>query len=74
MKLAQIAAEALALTTDERAALAQKLLGSLGDIPEPEFDRLWGEESARRAADLDSGRTKAISGREVARKARKLLR
>lgn len=74
MKLARLEAEVLALPTNKRAALAQKLLLSLEDIPEPEFDRLWGEESARRAADVDSGKTKPIPGTVVARKARKLLR
>lgn len=74
MKLARLEAEVLALPTNKRAALAQKLLLSLEDIPEPEFDRLWGEESARRVADVDSGKTKPILGTVVARKARKLLR
>jgi putative addiction module component (TIGR02574 family) len=74
MKLARLEAEILALPTNKRAALAQKLLTSLEDIPEPEFDRLWGEESARRAAEIDSGKAKPIPGTEVAKKARKLLR
>lgn len=74
MKLAHLEAEILALPTSERAALVQKLLLSLEDIPEPEFDRLWGEESARRAANVDSGKMKTVPGAEVAREARKLLR
>lgn len=74
MKLARLEAEVLALPANERAALAQKLLTSLEEISEPEFDRIWGEESARRAADVDSGKAKAVPGAEVAKKARKLLR
>jgi hypothetical protein len=51
-----IEAEALSLSTEERAALAYRLLLSLEDIPEPEFNRLWAEESSRRVAEVDSGR------------------
>lgn len=74
MKLAKIETEALALSAGERAALAQKLLLSLEDISEAEHDRLWGEESARRAAKHDSGKARSISGHDVAKKARKLLK
>lgn len=73
-ELSKLEAEALALGPDERAALAQKLLLSLEEVSEPEFDRLWGDESARRSADADSGRSKPVSGSSVARKARALLR
>jgi putative addiction module component (TIGR02574 family) len=74
MKLAKVEAEALALPSEERAALAQKLLLSLEEISEEEFDKVWGEEAARRAAEIDSGKVRAIPGEEVARKARALLR
>jgi putative addiction module component (TIGR02574 family) len=74
MTLDQIEHEALSLPLDERAALAQRLLLSLEEISESEFDRLWGEESAARAAQFDAGQTQAIPGEEVARKARALLR
>ncbi len=74
MDLAQLESEVLSLPVQERAALVQRLLLSLEEISEPEFDRLWGEESARRAAELDAGKVQAISGEEVAKKARALLR
>lgn len=74
MNLHQIKHEALALPLDERAALAQQLLLSLEEATEAEFDQLWGEESAARAARFEAGETQAISGEEVARKARALLR
>ncbi|TAN47336.1 MAG: addiction module antitoxin RelB [Methylococcaceae bacterium] len=48
MNIAQIESEALILPADARASLAHQLLLSLEEISEPEFDRLWGEESARR--------------------------
>ena len=74
MDITQLEAEVLALPSEARAALAQRLLLSLEDVTEAEFDHLWGEESLRRVADLDSGRAQTIPADEVARKARALLR
>jgi hypothetical protein len=69
MDAEQVEAEALALPANARAALAHRLLLSLEEIPEPEFDRLWGEESSRRAAEMDSGVVAAVPGDEAAKKA-----
>ena len=74
MDATQIESEALALPADARASLAHRLLLSLEDISEPEFDRLWGDESALRVAKADAGLIQAISGADVAEKARALLR
>jgi hypothetical protein len=74
MTLEQIEHEALALSTEDRAILAQKLLLSLEEASEPEFDRLWGEESIRRIARFDASLKPAISGEDVARKSRALCR
>lgn len=74
MNITQIEAEALSLPVDARASLAQRLLLSLEEISEPEFDCLWGEESARRAAEVDAGIAQSVPGDEVATKARALLR
>lgn len=74
MNIAQIESGALSLPVDARASLAHRLLLSLEEISEPEFDRLWGEESARRAAEVDAGLAQTVSGDEVAGKARALLR
>jgi hypothetical protein len=74
MNIAQIELEALSLPADARASLAHRLLLSLEEISESDFDRLWGEESARRTAEADAGLAPAVSGDEVARKARALLR
>jgi hypothetical protein len=51
----------------------QRLLLSLEEISEQEFETLWANESAQRAARFDSGQTQVISGVEVAKKARALL-
>lgn len=74
MDTRHIEAEALALPAEVRASLAHRLLLSLEEISEPEFDRIWGEESARRTAAIDSGQAQLISGTEVVKKARALLR
>ncbi|MDD5271227.1 MAG: addiction module protein [Methylovulum sp.] len=73
MNLVQIESEALSLPVQDRAVLVQRLLLSLEDISEPEFEQLWAEESARRVAEFDAGNVQAISGEEVAKKARALL-
>lgn len=74
MDITQIEAEALSLPAEARASLAHRLLLSLEEVSEPEFDRLWGEESARRVAQFDARHATAVPGDEVAKKARALLR
>ena len=74
MNLLQIESEALELPVQDRAALAQRLLLSLEEVSESEFERLWADESARRVAEFDAGKGVSVSGEEVARKARTLLR
>lgn len=60
MNLTQLDVEILALPLQDRAALAQRLLLSLEEMSESEFERLWGEESARRLADFTSAYNKTI--------------
>jgi putative addiction module component (TIGR02574 family) len=74
MNLLQIESEALALPTQDRASLVQRLLLSLEDVSEAEFERLWADESVRRVAEFDAGNSLSSSGEEVAKKARALLR
>ena len=66
--------EALNLPADDRARLVRELLASLDDFPSQELDRLWLEEANRRATQLDAGKAELVSGDEVDRKARALLR
>jgi len=70
----ELEAQALSLPIDARAALARRLLKSLEEVSEAEYERLWGEESVRRAAEADAGRTRAVSGAKVSRKVRSPLR
>lgn len=74
MDMIQIESEALSLSAEQRASLAHRLLLSLEEATGPEFDRLWAEESIRRAADADAGSTQSIPADEVAQNARELLR
>ena len=74
MILEQIEAEALHLSENERASLAQSLLLSL-DVPsEDEIKKDWLAEAGRRAKDIDDGLVKPIPADKVRLKAQALLR
>jgi hypothetical protein len=51
------------LTTRE---IADQLMQRL-DKPDPEIDRIWGEEAVRRLASVDAGRSQTYSADEVFR-------
>jgi putative addiction module component (TIGR02574 family) len=74
MNLAQLESEVMSLPVEQRAGLARRLLLSLDETDEAEFDRLWGEEGARRVARYDAGEVEAVPGDLVAAKARALLK
>lgn len=73
MKLKQIEDEALHLSEDERAELAQKLLLSLDALSEGEIAEDWLAEAKRRARELDKGTVQPIPAEEARRKAQALL-
>lgn len=64
----------LTLPAHERAALAAQLLSSLDDLSEAENEPLWFEEAARRAAEIDQGKSKRIPADTVRLQAQALLR
>lgn len=66
--------EAMQLPLNERAALAERLLASLDDLPLAELEQLWATEAARRADEIDRGLVKLIPSQEVDREARALCR
>lgn len=74
MKLNQIEAEALNLSEEERAELAQRLLLSLDTPSEEEIAEDWLIEAQRRARELDEGIVQPVSADDVRRKAQALLR
>lgn len=74
MKLKELENEALQLSDEERAELAQKLLLSLESLSVAEMAEDWMAEAQRRARELDQGTVQPIPAEEVRRKARALLR
>lgn len=66
--------EALRLSPENRAQLAQKLILSLDALSEEELEDIWLTEANRRARELDRGEVQPIPADEVRRKARGLLR
>lgn len=59
--------KALSLSVEERVELANSLFESLDAIDEDPaaVEAAWNDEIARRIADLDSGKAKTVSWREV---------
>jgi len=66
-----IEAEALKLTPNERADLADKLWLSVHS--KEEVDAAWEEEIARRIDDLEAGRTEAVPYEQVRAELRALI-
>jgi putative addiction module component (TIGR02574 family) len=68
LPLERLEAEALELSVEDRARLAQRLLESLDDLPEEDLDeieRAWNEEIERRIADLEAGKAELIPAEQV---------
>ena len=65
---------ALRLDVRDRAALAERLLASLEELPEEEAESLWAEEAQRRLENYRAGRAKAVRAEEVHDKAERLFR
>lgn len=61
----QIAEEALALPSEARALLADRLVESLDPAEDGYVHQLWLAEARRRRDDVRSGRTRTISGDEA---------
>ena len=74
MDLKQIELQALDLSEEERAQLAQKLILSLESSSEEDLDKKWLLEAKRRAIELDNGNVQATPADEVRKKAQTLLR
>ena len=74
MSLKKIEEQALKLSEEERAALAQKLLISIDTPSQKEIESDWLAEAYRRARELDEGLVQPVPAEEVRRKAEALLR
>jgi putative addiction module component (TIGR02574 family) len=65
MRVEDIADEALALPSEARALLADRLVESLDPAEDGYIHDLWTAEANRRLQDLRSGSTTAIPGEEA---------
>jgi putative addiction module component (TIGR02574 family) len=74
MDAESIRREALSLSREQRAELAEQLLSSLEPLSETEIEHLWFAEAARRAAQIDSRKTKRYAAEEVRAQVQSLLR
>jgi len=70
-QLEELEAEALKLTAEERAHLADRLLASLGE--DAELEEAWAVEVERRVADIESGRAHLIPAADAIARARAAL-
>ena len=73
MNIEQLAAEALALSSEERALLADRLVESLNDAESNHLDQLWAAEAERRLDNVRSGRVQTIPGEEALAQVRRAL-
>ena len=65
LRVEEITDEALALPSEARALLADRLVESLDPAEDGQIHRLWVTEGQRRLEELRSGKVQSISG-EVA--------
>ncbi len=74
MSIENIRREALSLSAQERAELAEQLLSSLDALSPTEIEPLWMQEAARRAVELDQGGSQRIAADVVRQEALALLK
>ncbi len=73
MTVEQIAEEALALPSEARALLADRLVESLDPTEDGYVRQLWAAEAHRRRDDVRSGRVKTIPGDEALARVRRAV-
>lgn len=71
LKLEVSEAEALKLTAEERARLADRLIASLSQ--DAETEEAWAAEVERRIAEIEAGRAKVVPAAEAVARARDAL-
>ena len=73
MTIDQLAEEALALPSDQRALLADRLVESLDAAEASRNDRLWATEAKRRRDEVRNGVVQTIPGDEALARVRRSL-
>lgn len=71
-QLETVEAEAMKLTAEERAELADRLIASL--FEDAEIEDAWGVEVERRIEEIEAGRSKLIPASEAIARARAALK
>ncbi len=72
LTIEQIAEEALALPSEARALLADRLVESLDPLEDGYIRQLWVAEARTRRDDVRNGLVKTIPGQEVLDRVRKI--
>lgn len=57
--------DALNLPPQDRAEVLERLLATFQEAPDPELDKLWGQEAEDRLAAYDRGELGGVSAEEV---------
>jgi len=70
----EIQHSALELDEKQRAKLAKKLIDSFEQEIDDDIEQAWVDEVNRRKSEIKSGKVKPISGQEVHKAARELLK
>lgn len=73
MSVEQITDEVLALPSEARALLADRLVESLDPAEDGDLHQLWAVEARRRLDDVRSGRVKTIPGEAALAQVRRAL-
>ncbi len=73
MTVEQISEQALALPSEARALLADRLVESLDPAEDVRIRELWRDEFLRRRDEVRSGRVKTIPGDEVLARVRRAV-
>ncbi len=73
MTIEQLAEEALALPSEQRALLADRLVESLDVAEASRLDQLWASEAKRRRDEVRQGRVETIPGDEALARVRRSL-
>jgi putative addiction module component (TIGR02574 family) len=71
LRVEEITEEALALPSEARALLADRLVESLDPAEDGMIRRLWAAEAMRRLEELRSGAVEAVPGEEAVARLRK---
>ena len=71
---AKLLQQALELSEEDRAALAQALLDTVSPFQDKAIEEAWKEEIGRRINEIDSGRAKTVPWEEVNARLQQKLR